>query len=176
MIDSRILIAAAGIAAVILAVSAIIAWRNDTHRKMRREAKAAYRLLQETMDPAMRFGIMRRMNAFAFEELVVYALRRKGYRAWHGRRYTGDGGIDGYVRVRGRKCLLQDKRYSRTINPDHVRAFSELCRQKGCHGYFVHTGRTGGKSRESCDTRMVTFISGDRLLDLMDKRSGDFPL
>ena len=158
------------------AVLFISSYFRRSHRRRRKEARSVYRNLQQVSDPRIKFSVLRQMDAFAFEELVLYALRKKGYLAWHGRRYTGDGGIDGYVIVNRRKCLIQDKRYRNAINPDHVEAFSELCKARGCRGFFVHTGRTGKMSKVLNDERYVLFISGENLLKLLDRNSGQFPL
>lgn len=139
-----------------------------SHAKRKREAKRVYKSLQTFVSPEMRMEVMRRMDPFAFEELVVYALKKHGYRAWHGRRYTGDGGIDGYVRVNGRKCYIQDKRYRGVIKPEHVALFSIICRKDKRHGYFVHTGKTGS-SASYADSRYVSIISGERLLRLVNE-------
>lgn len=155
--------------------AAAIRYSAGTHARRRREARRTYRRLQEIASPGIRFEIMRRMDPFAFEELIIIALRKHGYRAWHGRRYTGDGGIDGFVRVNGKKCLIQDKRYRGSIDSRHVAAFSMICRGHKRHGYFVHTGTTGESSWEHADGPWITIISGERLLSLIDKDS-DFRL
>ncbi len=145
------------------------------HGRYRRMAKKQYRRLQSVINvPADAFHIMRRMNPLVFEELVVYAISRKRHwRAWHGDRYAGDGGIDGYARNRGRKYYIQDKRYSGVINPQHVKAFAAVLSRDNVMGIFVHTGRTGKGSQETRSGRMV-FVSGNKLLELMDRKIRDF--
>ena len=145
------------------------------HGRYRRMAKSEYNRLQSVINsPPEAYHIMRRMNPFVFEELVVYALgRKRHWYAWHGDRYSGDGGIDGYARSRGRKYYIQDKRYSGVINPQHVRDFAQILARDRVMGIFVHTGRTGNQSYDSRTGRMV-FISGNRLLELMDKKERDF--
>lgn len=145
------------------------------HGKYRRMAKRQYRRIQSVVNiPADAFHVMRRMNPLVFEELIVYALSRKRHwKAWHGDRYSGDGGIDGYARYRGRKYYIQDKRYSGVINPQHVGAFARILSRDGVMGLFVHTGRTGKGSQATRSGRIV-FISGNRLLELVDRSVKDF--
>lgn len=137
------------------------------HARMRREAKDIWRRIQKTASDRDVFILLRAMEPFAFEELVVRSLRKHGYRAWHGSRYTGDGGIDGWVRFGHEKHPIQDKRYSGAINPHHVREFSRLCCSRGVTGLFIHTGMTGNASRDAAVN--VRIISGRLLLDLVRK-------
>lgn len=137
------------------------------HARMRREAKDIWRRIQKTASDRDVFILLRAMEPFAFEELVVRSLRKHGYRAWHGSRYTGDGGIDGWVRFSHEKHPIQDKRYSGAINPQHVREFSRLCCSRGVTGLFIHTGTTGNASRDAAVN--VRIISGRLLIDLVRK-------
>ena len=137
------------------------------HARMRREAKDIWRRIQKTASDRDVFILLRAMEPFAFEELVVRSLRKHGYRAWHGSRYTGDGGIDGWVRFGHEKHPIQDKRYSGAINPQHVREFSRLCCSRGVTGLFIHTGTTGNASRDAAVN--VRIISGRLLIDLVRK-------
>lgn len=61
----------------------IIRRLTGIHAEKRRKARKIYRELQTIEDPAERFRIMRRMDAYAFEELVIHALRKHGYLSWH---------------------------------------------------------------------------------------------
>lgn len=137
------------------------------HARMRREAKDIWRRIQKTASDRDVFILLRAMEPFAFEEIVVRSLRKHGYRAWHGSRYTGDGGIDGWVRFSHEKHPIQDKRYSGAINPQHVREFSRLCCGMGITGLFIHTGTTGNASRDAAVN--VRIISGRLLIDLVRK-------
>lgn len=85
-----------------------------------------------------------------FEECLLDAFKAKGYRIKRNKAYTGDGGIDSRIYdATGKLYLLQAKRYSSSINPQHVSEFSkQILSHKAAGGFFVHTGRTGNKSRE----------------------------
>lgn len=157
-------------AAVLLAPTvATLLWKAlfGFHAQMRREARSVWKRIQEMPSDSDVYILLRTMHPFAFEELVVLSFRRNGYIAWHGPRYTGDGGVDGWVRFGGEKHPIQDKRYSGTMNPRHVRDFSRLCQGMGATGLFVHTGTTGEASRNAA--QFVRIISGRDLIGLVRK-------
>lgn len=138
------------------------------HRRNRRKAgKAIRRLNRGDMTPAQKMGYLRRIDPFVFEELTLTALGMNGYRPRRNRRYTGDGGTDGSVRRHGRTYLVQCKRYTGYINPSDVEEFATLCEIRGKRGLFVHTGKTGRKSRDLARESRVRVISGDSLLAMI---------
>ena len=147
-------------------------WRERTlPRSHKRRIRAARRVLAKIADweaPRI-FGYLRKIDPLAFEELTLEAFRRSGHRIKRGRRYSGDGGIDGHVWHEGAWAPIQCKRYGAHINPEHMREFSALVRRhRGGRGFFVHTGRTGPASRASADG--IEIISGQRLIDLIQGR------
>src|SRR3546814_1841072 len=66
------------------------------------------------------------MEPLAFEELLLECFERRAIQVVRNRRYTGDGGIDGKVKICGWVWLVQAKRYADTIRPEHVEAFAQL--------------------------------------------------
>lgn len=103
-----------------------------------------------------------------FEELLLLALEKQGLEVIRNRSYSGDGGLDGQVFINGERWLIQAKRYSRSISPQHIQAFGKLLAREGCGGFFIHTGRTGHMSRTLCSASpRLLIISGQRLLDLL---------
>ena len=137
-------------------------------RRYKRYAKREYWKIQNLCSDAELFGHLRHLHPFVFEELVIYALKRKGWKAHHSLIYTGDGGIDGYASNKGVKYFIQDKRYSGYINPEHVQDFEKLCFLNKCRGLFVHTGKTGSLAWEANDRKRIEIVSGSRLIKLMD--------
>ena len=120
--------------------------------------------------PKRAFGYLRKVDPFVFEEMVLSAMAKYGYKIKRNRRYTGDGGIDGQVKIDGDWCLIQCKRYSNYINNKHLTEFIDLCERKGCKGLFVHSGRTGKKCLVSISSSVdVKIISGSGLLRLLKK-------
>jgi restriction system protein len=141
------------------------------HRWRRRQARTmsvALCGIDRNQPAPMIFARLRAMDALAFEELLLESFATRGLRVIRNRRYTGDGGVDGKVVLCGQTWLIQAKRYSSAIRPEHVEAFAALCRRQGKPGLFIHTGRTGGLSRALLDRhRDVQLISGDQLIALV---------
>ncbi len=151
-------------------------WRERSlprghHRRIRAARRTLDLLngwLRQDADAAPRcFAYLRKIDPLAFEELILEAFRRTGIRVKRGRRYSGDGGVDGHVRRDGRWCPIQCKRYKSAINPAHVTDFSRIVeRSRAPRGYFIHTGRTGDASWSARGSD-VQMISGQRLIDLL---------
>lgn len=154
---------------LIVAALSMLLTSSGRHARYRRKALRIYRKFNREHFTAGRMIVyLRKINPYVFEELVLTAFARKGFRVTRNRRYSGDGGIDGRLTVDGKRVLVQCKRYLSHICAEHVADFARICEREGCTGVFVHTGRTGRKSREvAAQWRTVTFISGDTLADLM---------
>ncbi|AUH01890.1 restriction endonuclease [Pectobacteriaceae bacterium CE70] len=143
------------------------------HRRYQRQASRVLVRLPQLRDDAARLVYLRKINPYVFEEMLLTAFARQGYRIKRNVRYSGDGGIDGQVWINGQRWLIQAKRFSSCIQSGHVRDFGELVRQEKCRGFFVHTGRTGEVSREALSAVPdITLISGGRLLTLLAGDAG----
>lgn len=112
---------------------------------------------------------LRQIDPFAFEELLLTAFEKKGYRIKRNSRYTGDGGIDGRVYRDGELYLVQAKRYKSYVSVRHLEDFLRLVKEtkeaKG--GYFIHTGKTGKETYSLYRGTPVEIISGDKLINLI---------
>ncbi|SNS68211.1 restriction system protein [Sphingomonas laterariae] len=141
------------------------------HRWRRRQARIMCNQMRgpDRNQPAtLVYARLRAMDPLAFEELLLEAFEQRGNPVIRNRRYTGDGGVDGEVIVEGVRFLIQAKRYRETIRPEHVRAFAALCASRRQPGLFIHTGRTGGASRDALAAAPgVEIISGNSLLELL---------
>ncbi|QUT08154.1 restriction endonuclease [Sphingobium phenoxybenzoativorans] len=141
------------------------------HRWRRRQARTMCEQLRgrDRDQPAgIHYARLRAMDPLAFEELLLEAFERRGYRVIRNRRYTGDGGVDGEVIIDGEHWLIQAKRYRDAIKPEHVWNFAQLCATRRRRGLFIHTGRTGGMSRAVVDRATgIEIVSGQRLLALL---------
>ena len=112
---------------------------------------------------------LRKIDPFVFEELLLYTFKKYGYKIYRNKRYTGDGGIDGKVRIDGYVYYIQAKRYQNYINYQHVKDFNYLCRRFNKKGLFIHTGKTGEASVKiaKCDNSNIQIISGQKLIDFL---------
>lgn len=171
MTTSLVTIILSFIGLAVLAAVVAAGTGNVRHRRYLRTAERVYVKIQGMKDWNV-IPYLRKIDPYVFEELVLLAFRMKGFRTYRNRRYSGDGGIDGRVRINGRKMLIQDKRYSGYINLCHVQAFDRVCRKKRCNGIFIHTGKTGEGCRDAVTgSDRVSIISGSALIDLMrDKK------
>ncbi|MDL4914904.1 MAG: restriction endonuclease [Enterobacterales bacterium endosymbiont of Blomia tropicalis] len=138
------------------------------HRRYRATAERVLQRLPQLAGDAQRLVYLRRINPYAFEELLLLALERQGHPVQRNASYSGDGGLDGQVFIDGHRWLIQAKRYGKTITPAHIRNFGTLLLRERCGGFFIHTGRTGNLSRLLLHAYpQVRLISGQRLLNLL---------
>lgn len=143
-------------------------------RSARRVLKKVRPWLTEPNGAARLFGYLRKIDPFSFEELVLQSFVDMGWHVRRGTRYSGDGGIDGHVRVPGDPywAAIQCKRYRNSIDPTHVADFAHLIYPH--LGFFVHTGRTGAASWDARRGSGVVVVSGEKLVALIDGRF-EFP-
>lgn len=148
--------------------------RARRHRRYRETAQRVLVRLPELSSDGARLSYLRKINPYVFEELLLLALEKQGLEVIRNRSYSGDGGLDGQVFINGERWLIQAKRYSRSISPQHVREFGELLAREGCRGFFVHTGRTGRKSLDRLrGYPQIQLVSGQRLLELLARDRTD---
>lgn len=142
--------------------------RLRRHRRYQTTAARVLDRLPQLAGEGQRLSYSRRINPYVFEELLLLAFSRQGLRVVHNAAYSGDGGCDGQVWIAGQRYLVQAKRYRRSITPVHVLEFAQLLARENCAGLFIHTGRTGEKSRQhSRVSGAPHIISGRRLLALL---------
>lgn len=142
--------------------------RERRHQRYRESAKRVWERLPQLASDGARMSYLRKINPYVFEELLLLSFERQGLKVVRNRAYSGDGGLDGQVFIDGKRWLIQAKRYSRSISPQHINAFAGLLSQEDCRGFFIHTGRTGQLSRVLLQQYPhVHLISGQCLLDLL---------
>ena len=121
-----------------------------------------------SLSPAQAMTYLRKINPFAFEELVLDGFEKAGYEVKRNRRYSGDGGVDGRVSKDGIRYLVQCKRYRGYISRQDVEDFSRVCTRECLKGFFVHTGKTGDRSRDTAvSAGNVDIVGGDRMLSVV---------
>jgi len=136
---------------------------ESAHNFYQAQAQKELKRLGKLKTQRRRLEHLRGVHHFVFEEMILTALRRRRHRIQRNERYTGDGGIDGQVKIKRKLYLIQAKRYSNHISPAHVRDFAEVCRRHRKPGLFIHTGKTSAQSREIASEGNVEIISGRRL-------------
>ena len=110
---------------------------------------------------------LRKIDPFVFEELILLAFKKKGFRIKRNKRYTHDGGIDGKCIRHGETFIIQAKRYSDYIKEEHVRQFIKVCHSHKKRGYFIHTGKTGNETKELIRLNpQIKLLSGESLYSL----------
>lgn len=144
-----------------------IQWGKKRHLLCQLEATQQLKRLKRLNTPQEQITHLRSVNPFVFEEMILTALKQRGYKIKRNKRYSGDGGIDGHVIIKNHSYLIQAKRYANHINPAHVQSFALLCKRQGKRGLFVHTGKTGKKSYQIVQFSEIEIISGDRLLNML---------
>ena len=145
---------------------------SKLHSKNIRAASFLLGDIAEEMNEGTLIARLRGIDPSQFEELLLEALKRNGHRIKRNKAYTGDGGIDGRVWISGRPYLIQAKRYRSAIDPSHVQEFSEICQKQNVPGLFIHTGRTGHKSRQfEAQSGQVLIVSGGNLIKLIKGQS-----
>jgi restriction system protein len=107
------------------------------------------------------------ITPYVFEEMILTAFKRSGARIKRSPSYSGDGGIDGEVRIKGVRYLIQTKKYAEYIKAADVQKHIRICTRKRTKGFFVHSGETGGMSKNHAKESCVEIISGRELVDLL---------
>lgn len=146
----------------------VIKWDKNRHYTSRFEASRRLKQLKRIDTPEHKICFLRGVDPFVFEEMILTALKKDGHKIIRNKKYTGDGGIDGQVFIKGKHYLIQAKRYKAHINAAHVREFAQICKRRNAHGLFVHTGRTGKQAAQNARAANMLMISGDRLLKMLE--------
>ena len=143
--------------------------KRTKHLKTIKEAKRVYKRINEIQNgnSGWLLSYLRKIDPFVFEELILLAFKKEGFRIKRNRRYTHDGGIDGKCIRNGETFIIQAKRYSDYIKEEHVRQFVKVCRANKKRGYFIHTGKTGSETKELIKQNpQIKLLSGENLYKL----------
>lgn len=102
-----------------------------------------------------------------FEAYVARLFRRKGYRVeLRGR--SGDNGVDLMVtNRRGRKAVVQCKRYRNNVGPDTIRElYGTLVHEQVTHAFLVTTAGISQSAQKWAKGKPMTLIDGEELARL----------
>ena len=137
--------------------------------------KASYRYLKKICkitgenEFARTISYLRKIDPFIYEEMILSRLKTQGYKIYRNKRYTGDGGLDGKFKYKGKMFYIQAKRYKSHITKSHVVEFNEIIKRDKVKGLFVHTGKTG-KGSKSLSHANMTFLSGQNMVNFLKNK------
>lgn len=113
-------------------------------------------------------AILRKMNPYAFEELLLTCCHERGWKIERNFKYSGDGGLDGRVTIAGRLYLIQAKRYRGHIKAKHIHDFYRVIQKEEAHrGFFIHSGKTSESAKELLRNYQISLLSGQRLVNFI---------
>jgi restriction system protein len=142
-------------------------WRTAASKKWLKR----FRANAEKYSPPQRFGFIRGVDHFLWEDIIMSCFEERGY-AITRTKMTRDGGIDGVVVIGNETIAIQAKRYSGPIVRSHVIAFEKLVvrRSMFTKGLFIHTGTTSKPIKEYFITssNVYLFSGVDRILEFLD--------
>ncbi|MDX1662161.1 MAG: restriction endonuclease [Candidatus Promineifilaceae bacterium] len=103
----------------------------------------------------------------AFERYVAALFRLKGYTVTV-RGKSGDGGVDLEVaNGRGRRAIVQCKRYQNTVGPETVRElYGTLVHERVAHAFLVSTADISDAAREWARGKPMTLVDGEALIEI----------
>ncbi len=148
-------------------------WGSFRHKLRIRQAHKVFFKLKEISSNNQNYepiiiAYLRKIHPSVFEELVLTTFERAGVVVIRNKYYSGDGGIDGRIHYKNYGVMpVQCKRYAKHINKQDVIEFNgKLSKNK--FGLFVHTGKTGGGSKDEINqSSKLILMSGFVLARLL---------
>ncbi len=105
-----------------------------------------------------------KMHPEEFEHLVCGLFNKMGFAVEH-TQYTGDGGIDGYLRKNGDLSILQCKRVKGSVGEPILRDLFGTMHATGAkEGVVVTTGRVSQQARQWAVNKPIRIIELDELV------------
>lgn len=125
------------------------------------------------------YEIMVGMDPFAFERLTQRVLRESGFTDVEVTKRTGDGGIDGYGKLKINGVIsfniaFQCKRYQGTVGAPEIRDFRGSLTRNVEKGLFVTTGTYSNAAKEEAANigkQQIDLIDGEGLIDMLAEYS-----
>jgi restriction system protein len=119
--------------------------------------------------------MVRSMDAYGFEGLVLKLLKKMGYGSFVGTPKSGDGGVDGIInqdQLGLDKIFMQAKRYAaeNVVREPEIRNFVGAMHGRSSKGIFVTTSSFDDKARQKAkdDSQFkIILVDGAMLVDLM---------
>lgn len=125
------------------------------------------------------FDILMKMDPCAFERLTQRVLRESGFTDVEVTKRSGDGGIDGYGKLKINGVIsfniaFQCKRYQGTVGASEIRDFRGSLTRNIEKGLFVTTGTFSSAAKEEAANigkQQIDLIDGEALLDMLAEYS-----
>lgn len=125
------------------------------------------------------FDILMKMDPYAFERLTQRVLRESGFTDVEVTKRSGDGGIDGYGKLKINGVIsfniaFQCKRYQGTVGASEIRDFRGSLTRNIEKGLFVTTGTFSSAAKEEAANigkQQIDLIDGEALLDMLAEYS-----
>lgn len=106
-----------------------------------------------------------KMHPQEFEDLVCDLFRKMGYEVEH-TQYSGDGGIDGYLKKDGELSILQCKRVKGSVGEPILRDLFGTMHDKGAkEGLVVTTGKVSMQASQWAANKPIRIIERDELVN-----------
>lgn len=157
---------------LIIIVGIIFFPKRNKHQRNIRNSKNIISKLNSLEFDGQKINYLKKIDPFVFEELLLSAFQKKGFKIQRNKKYTGDGGIDGVIfDNENNKYLIQAKRYKNYINLAHIKEFGRLIKKHKCKGFFIHTGKTGKGSFKETLNYDMEIVSGSKLIELITLKS-----
>lgn len=176
VIPADILIGGIAVMATILTFNFLVVWikkkiPSASHRRNISKGNKALikvkKLYHKGKTPEIYRYLRKDVSPYVFEEMVLTSFKRSGGRIKRSLSYSGDGGVDGEVKFNSKRHLIQSKKYSEYIKAEDVNRHIDICIRANSKGFFVHTGSTGGRSKNYVKNSPVRIISGDAMISLL---------
>lgn len=121
------------------------------------------------------YEILMNMDPYAFERLTQRILREAGFTDVEVTKRSGDGGIDGYGKLKINGVIsfniaFQCKRYQGTVGTPEIRNFRGSLTRNIEKGLFVTTGTFSAAAREEAANigkQQIDLVDGEDLLDML---------
>ena len=125
------------------------------------------------------FDIIMKMDPYAFERLTQRVLRESGFTDVEVTKRSGDGGIDGYGKLKINGVIsfniaFQCKRYQGTVGAPEIRDFRGSLTKNIEKGLFVTTGTFSSSAKDEAANigkQQIDLVDGEALLDMLAEYS-----
>jgi hypothetical protein len=139
---------------------------SESRRKEERDAQKA-REYAEWIKRIRLPEYLKSMHPQEFEPLICQLYSRLGYQT-ELTRYTGDGGVDGYLRKDGQTTILQCKRVQGSVGEPILRdLYGTMRAENASSGLVVTTGRVSKQARRWVRNKPIDIVELETLQRLI---------